>query len=104
MRWTVYVAHMRKVRNAYKVVIGKPNGKSPVVRPRCRREDDVKLHLKEFGNEGLTGYIWLKIWTSGRLLRTRNDSSKSVEGEKNVNNRIRVSLLRKTHGVGWLAS
>jgi hypothetical protein len=36
MRWAVCAAHMEEKRNAYRVFVGKPEGKRPLVRPRCR--------------------------------------------------------------------
>jgi hypothetical protein len=36
-------------RRAYKVLVGRPEGKSPLGRPRCRWEDNVKVDLQEVG-------------------------------------------------------
>jgi hypothetical protein len=36
-------------RNAYRTLVGKPDGKKPLGRPRCRWADNVKLDLKEIG-------------------------------------------------------
>ena len=41
--------------------MGKPEGKRPLGRPRCRREDNIKMDLKEVG----TGWSWLRIGTGG---------------------------------------
>jgi hypothetical protein len=51
MRWAVHVAHMKKMRNVYKILVGKPGWKRPLGRPRCRWED-IKIDLREagFGN------------------------------------------------------
>ena len=38
-----------KKRNAYRVVVGKPERKKPLGRPKCRWEDDFKMDLKEIG-------------------------------------------------------
>jgi hypothetical protein len=38
MRWVGHVAHMGVERNVYKVLMGKPKGKRPLERPRCRWE------------------------------------------------------------------
>jgi hypothetical protein len=35
MRWAGHVARMRKKRNAYRIFLGKPEGKTPLGRPRC---------------------------------------------------------------------
>jgi hypothetical protein len=39
------------MRNAYKAVVGKPEGKIPLGRPRHRLEDNSKMHLREIGLE-----------------------------------------------------
>jgi len=48
-----HVACMRAVRNTYKVVVGKPEGKSPLKRPRHRWEDNVNMDFREIGWEGV---------------------------------------------------
>jgi hypothetical protein len=51
-------------RNAYRIMVGKPEGKGPLGRPRCRWEDNIKIDLREIE---WTGLIWLRIGTSGGL-------------------------------------
>jgi hypothetical protein len=46
MRWTGYVALMGEGRGMYRVLVGKPEGKRPVGRPRHRWEDNIKVDLK----------------------------------------------------------
>jgi hypothetical protein len=48
MRWAEHVALMAKI-NAYKILVGKPEGKRPVGTPRCRWEDNIKMDLREIG-------------------------------------------------------
>jgi hypothetical protein len=36
-------------RNAYRILVGKPEGKRPLGRPRCRWVDNIKIHLRETG-------------------------------------------------------
>jgi hypothetical protein len=36
-------------RNAYRILVGKPEGKRPLGRPRCRWEDNVRMGLREIG-------------------------------------------------------
>jgi hypothetical protein len=36
MRWAGHVARMRERRNAYRIFVGKPEGKIPLGKPRCR--------------------------------------------------------------------
>jgi hypothetical protein len=40
-------------RNAYRILLGKPVGKRPVGRPRCRRVDNIKMDLIEIGWDGV---------------------------------------------------
>jgi len=41
MRWAGHVARMEERRGVYRVLVGKPEGKKPLGRPRCRREDNT---------------------------------------------------------------
>jgi hypothetical protein len=49
MRWVGHVAHMRDGRGVYRVLVGKPEGKRPLGRPRSRWEDNVRMDLHEVG-------------------------------------------------------
>jgi hypothetical protein len=40
---------MGEGRNVYRVLVGKPEGKRPLVRPRRRWEDGIKMDLRETG-------------------------------------------------------
>jgi hypothetical protein len=51
MRWAGNVARMEDRRGAYRVLMGKPEGKSPLERPRRRRADSIKTDLQEMGWE-----------------------------------------------------
>jgi hypothetical protein len=61
---------MREKRNAYRILVGEPEGKRPLGRPRRRWEDNIKMNLREMGWDGMewNGLIWLRIGTSGGLL------------------------------------
>ena len=48
------MAHMEEGRGLQKVLVGKPEGKRPLGRPRCRWEDNIKMDLQEVG-KGLWG-------------------------------------------------
>ena len=41
--------HMEQSRNAYRVLVGKPESKRPLGRPRRRWEDNIKMDLREAG-------------------------------------------------------
>jgi hypothetical protein len=53
MRWTGHVAQMGANRNAYRILVGKTEGKRPLGRPRRRWMDNIKMNLKEMGWYGL---------------------------------------------------
>jgi hypothetical protein len=49
MRWAGNVARVREGRRMYRVLVGKPEGKRPLGRPRRRREDNITLNLRDVG-------------------------------------------------------
>jgi hypothetical protein len=49
MRWVGHVARMGEVRGAYNILVGRPEGRRPLGRPRCRWEDNIKMDLREIG-------------------------------------------------------
>jgi hypothetical protein len=62
-RWAGHVALMGEGRGVYRVLVGKPEGKRPLGRPRGRREDNIKADLKDVGV--WTGLRWRRIETGG---------------------------------------
>jgi hypothetical protein len=46
-----HVVHIGQGRKVYKVLVGKPKGKRPLLRPRHRREDGKKMDLRETGRD-----------------------------------------------------
>ncbi|KAJ4434977.1 hypothetical protein ANN_23549 [Periplaneta americana] len=49
LRWAGHVARMGESRNAYRVLVGRPEGKRPLGRPRRRWEDNIKMDLRDVG-------------------------------------------------------
>jgi len=49
MRLAGHVARMGERRGVYRVLLGKPEGKRPLGRPRRRWEDNIKMDLQELG-------------------------------------------------------
>jgi hypothetical protein len=49
MRWAGHVARMGDVRGAYNILVGRPEGRRPLGRPRRRWEDNIKMDLREIG-------------------------------------------------------
>jgi hypothetical protein len=47
MRWAWHVARMgKKKKSAYRILVGKPEGKRPLGRPRRRWEDNIRIDLR----------------------------------------------------------
>jgi hypothetical protein len=53
MRWAGHVAHMGERRGIYRILVGKPEGKRPLGRPRHRWENNIKMDLLEVGCGGM---------------------------------------------------
>jgi hypothetical protein len=60
MRWAGHVARMGGERNTYRLLVGKPEGKRLLGRPRRRWVANIRMML--------TGLIWPRIGTGGELL------------------------------------
>jgi hypothetical protein len=69
MRWAGHVARIGEERKLYKVLVGKPQGKRSLGRPRCRWEDGLRMDLREIGLGGVwIRFDWLRTGTGGGLL------------------------------------
>ena len=56
IRWAGHVVHMGEERGVYRVLVGKPEGKRPLGRPRRRWMDNIRTDLQEVG----CGYVdWI---------------------------------------------
>jgi len=55
----------------YRVLVGKPEGKRPLGKPRLRRKDNIKMNVQKVGCGGWTGSSRLRIGTGGGQLCTR---------------------------------
>jgi hypothetical protein len=49
MRWAWHVAHMGEERVVHRMLVGKPEGKRSLGRPRRRWEDNIKMDVQEVG-------------------------------------------------------
>jgi hypothetical protein len=60
MRWAGHVARLVEVRCAYNILVGRPEGRRPLGRPRNRWEDNIKIDLrgKGFGNVDWIHLAW----------------------------------------------
>jgi hypothetical protein len=59
MRWAGHVARMGEERGAYRILVGRPEGRRPRGRPRRRWEDKIKMDLREVGWGG--GMNWIEL-------------------------------------------
>ena len=58
MRWAGHVARMGEEKGMYRVLVGKPEGKRPLGRPRRRWVDNIRMDLQEVG----CGYMdWIGL-------------------------------------------
>jgi hypothetical protein len=70
MRWAGHVESMEEERKVYKVLVGKPEGKRPLGRPKRRWGDGIRAGLGEIGwGVGVwSGLNWFRIGTGRELL------------------------------------
>jgi hypothetical protein len=66
MGWVGHVARMGEERGVYRFLVGKPEGKRPLGKPRRRWEDNIRMDLQEVGV--WTGLGWFGIETGGEQL------------------------------------
>jgi hypothetical protein len=62
MRWVRHVAGMGEEKKVYKILVGKPKGKTPLKRLRCRWVERIKMDLREIGWEGVE---WIHLLRMG---------------------------------------
>jgi hypothetical protein len=62
MRWAEHVAHTGESIGVYRFLMGKPEGKRSLVRPRHRLEDNIKMDLQEVGCWGMD---WMELAEDG---------------------------------------
>jgi hypothetical protein len=58
MKWAGHVVTVGEKRNAYRMLVGKPEGKRPLGTPRRRWMDNMKMDLSEIGGSGLD---WIEL-------------------------------------------
>jgi hypothetical protein len=59
---------MRKMRNAYKILVGKPEWTRPLERRWLIWQNSIKIVLREIGFEDVDWIFWIRIGTDGMLL------------------------------------
>ena len=82
MRWAGQVVRMGEGRVVHRVLVGKPEGKRPLRRPRHRWEDNIKIYLQEVGG-GCTDWMELaqdKDWWWALVSTVRNLRVPKMQG------------------------
>jgi hypothetical protein len=57
MRWAGHVARMGEERGAYRILVGRPEGRRPLERPKRRWEDNIKMEFQDVG----WGMNWIEL-------------------------------------------
>jgi hypothetical protein len=58
MRWAGHVARIKEGRGDCRDLVGRPEGKRPLGKPRCMWEDNIKMDLREIGIDGAN---WIRL-------------------------------------------
>jgi hypothetical protein len=79
--WAGDVALMGEMRNAYKILVGKLEGKRPLEKPRRRWENDIRMDLTEIGWEGVD---WIHVAENRDQRRAVVDTVMNLRAPRNV--------------------
>jgi hypothetical protein len=71
MRWAGHVEHVRERRDVYRILVGKPERKRPLGRPRRRWENTIKMDLQEVGFGDMDWIERAQDWDRRGRLRMR---------------------------------
>jgi len=102
VRWAGHVARMAERRGVCRVLVGKPEGKRPLVRPRHRWEGNIKMDLQEVGCDVMD---WIELAQDRDRRRALVNAVMNLRVPKNAGNflisRETVSFSKRTllHGV-----
>jgi hypothetical protein len=77
MRWAIHVLSVKEMRNAHKVLVGKPEGKRPFGRREHRGQDNTKNNLIEVGRESVD---WIRV-TRNRDQRWTREQCSEPQGD-----------------------
>ncbi|KAJ4440485.1 hypothetical protein ANN_08626 [Periplaneta americana] len=95
LRWAGHVARMGESINAYRVLVGRPERKRPLGRPRRRWKDNIKMDLREVGYDDRE---WINLAQVRGLCEGSNEPLGSLKASKEHNGEFRICSLCK-----WLA-
>jgi hypothetical protein len=77
MIWAGHVAQMAEKRNAYRILVGKPERKKPLGRPRHRWVDNIMIDLREIGWDGVD---WIDVAQDGDQWRALVNTMTNLRG------------------------
>jgi hypothetical protein len=86
---------MSEKRNAYRILLGKPEGKRPLGRQRRRWVNNIKIDLREIDWDGMAGSIWLRMGTVEGSCEHGNEPSGSKKCWEVLEWLHNVQLLKK---------
>jgi len=75
MRWVGHVARMGERRGVFRFLVGKPEGKRPLGRPRRRWEDNINMNLQEVGCGSVD---WIELVQDRDGCKWGNEPSRSI--------------------------
>jgi hypothetical protein len=104
MRWAVHVARIGAKLNAYRVLVGKPEGRRPLGQHRCRWVDNIKMDLTDIRWSGM---VWIDLpqerdqWRA--LMNMVMNLRVPQNVEKSLSNCTPVGFSRRAqlHGVNY---
>ena len=83
MRWVGHVARLAERRVLYSVLVGNPEGKRPLGRPRRRWQDNTKIDLQELGCGGMD---WIELAQDRDRWRALVNAVMNLRVSKNAGN------------------
>jgi hypothetical protein len=78
-KWAGHVAHMEERRSAYRILVGKPEEKTPLGRSARRMDDNIKMGVKEIEWDGTDWVHLAQLGKSSRLCEHGNEPSGSIK-------------------------
>jgi hypothetical protein len=79
MWWAGHVARMGEGRGVYRVLVGRPENKRPLGKPRPRWEDNIKMDLRETENDEAN---WIQLGPVAGLCEHGNEPSGSIRKQE----------------------
>jgi hypothetical protein len=85
MRWTVHVAQMGQKKNVYRILVGKPEGKGPLGRPRRRWVYNINMKFREIEWDRM---VWIDLAKEGDQWRALLNTAINLRVPKMLGNSL----------------